>query len=363
MRTSIFRILWLMICLQPVIANGQAAINKTGLAPDPSSMLDVSSNNKGLLIPRMTTSARTGIISPGKGLLVYDSTLGNFWFYAGTAWKDLIHERFWSRNAVIGSTYLSNPTDFVGIGTAMPGYPVHLINFNAINDNPTLLIQQTGTGDASVGVFLNPFRVFSVGYDNSHNQFKISDTSVLTGTGYTDSHTMIAISQSNPGIIHFNNQSRARAWLAGVMIPPVGMGQLIPAGNWCPVFFDNLSFDSQGELGVLPGQSQGAFTAREEGYYQVNARTQFAADPPVNPNSFVAIAIFVNGVAWAMGNRLSMYDEDDPNQENNAPVVSDILHLVPGDVVTIRVFQTYSAVSAICVGGSAVTYFSIHKLS
>jgi hypothetical protein len=363
MKKSFLTIAIALMCLHPLMHIAQVGINTTGATPDPSSMLDVNSSSKGVLIPRMTTSSRIAITSPAKGLLVYDSSLNNFWFHNGTSWNELISERFWSRNSATGSTYLTNINDWLGIGIPVPGYPVHIVSANILNDDPVLMVSQTGTGDASASFFLNPGRVFTIGYDNSFSAFKISDTAVLTGIGYHDRHTMISVSNINPGIVHVNHQSRARAWLAGVNVPPVGQGQLIPAGMWIQLHFDNLSFSSQNEMNVLPGQNQGAFTVKEEGYYQVNARTQFAADPPVNPNSFVSIAIFVNGQPRAMGNRLSMYDEDDPNQENNAPVVADILHLQPGDVVTIRVFQTYSGISAICVGGAETTYFSIHKLS
>jgi hypothetical protein len=47
-------------------------------------MLDVSSTSKGMLVPRMTSLQRTAISSPATGLLVYDTTLGNF--YSGSAW-------------------------------------------------------------------------------------------------------------------------------------------------------------------------------------------------------------------------------------------------------------------------------------
>jgi hypothetical protein len=39
----------------------QMGINATGIAPDPSAMLDVRSTTKGLLIPRMTTAQRTAL--------------------------------------------------------------------------------------------------------------------------------------------------------------------------------------------------------------------------------------------------------------------------------------------------------------
>jgi hypothetical protein len=58
--------------------------------PDDSSMLDIQSDAKGVLIPRMTTAQRTpGISSPANGLLVFDTTTKSFWFYNLDVWKEL----------------------------------------------------------------------------------------------------------------------------------------------------------------------------------------------------------------------------------------------------------------------------------
>ena len=67
----------------------QVAINTTGAQPDASSQLDVSSNGKGILMPRMTTAQRTGISSPALGLLVFDTDKGTFMFYDGSKWRAL----------------------------------------------------------------------------------------------------------------------------------------------------------------------------------------------------------------------------------------------------------------------------------
>ena len=61
------------------------SVNTTGTAADASAMLDVASSTKGMLVPRMTTAQRTGISSPAKGLLVYDSTLASFYYNSGTS--------------------------------------------------------------------------------------------------------------------------------------------------------------------------------------------------------------------------------------------------------------------------------------
>lgn len=73
-------------------ANAQqgVAINVTGAQADNSAMLDINSTEKGLLIPRMTTTQRTSISSPAQGLLVYDTDYNQFWFYDGSVWVEAI---------------------------------------------------------------------------------------------------------------------------------------------------------------------------------------------------------------------------------------------------------------------------------
>lgn len=76
----------LIVSTSKLFAQGNVAINNTGTGPVASAMLDITSTDKGLLIPRMNTSQRTGISAPATGLMVYDTDLNQFWFYNGTAW-------------------------------------------------------------------------------------------------------------------------------------------------------------------------------------------------------------------------------------------------------------------------------------
>jgi hypothetical protein len=57
--------------------------------PHESAALDITSDSRGILIPRLTTAEREDIGSPAAGLLVYDSTLNAFFFFNGTVWKQL----------------------------------------------------------------------------------------------------------------------------------------------------------------------------------------------------------------------------------------------------------------------------------
>lgn len=64
------------------------SINNDGSLPNASAMLDIKSGNKGILIPRTSTSTRTTITGV-KGLLLYDSTTASFWYHTGAAWTEL----------------------------------------------------------------------------------------------------------------------------------------------------------------------------------------------------------------------------------------------------------------------------------
>jgi hypothetical protein len=64
----------------------QIAINTNAAAPNASAMLDISSTNKGMLIPRMSSAQRTAIVSPANGLMVYDTDTKSFWFYDASEW-------------------------------------------------------------------------------------------------------------------------------------------------------------------------------------------------------------------------------------------------------------------------------------
>jgi hypothetical protein len=67
------------------------AINNTGTSADPKAMLDISSNSKGLLIPRMTQGERDAITAPPNGLLIYNSSANSFQYYNSTAWNNITH--------------------------------------------------------------------------------------------------------------------------------------------------------------------------------------------------------------------------------------------------------------------------------
>jgi hypothetical protein len=87
-QTTTFKTLLLAIAVifTTTVTNAQTNLGVGTASPDASAKLDVTSTNQGILVPRMTTAARTSIATPAKGLMVYDSTIKAFYYHDGTAW-------------------------------------------------------------------------------------------------------------------------------------------------------------------------------------------------------------------------------------------------------------------------------------
>jgi len=131
----------LLIIFSSFASFSQVLITDDGsTSPDNSAMLEIKSNSKGMLIPRLTTGQRTGISSPVPGLLVFDKTIGSFFIYGknskGTnAWIDLsVPSGIWETDG--SNVYLADTYNYVGIGTKTP---TKKLVIQASNDSDTLM--------------------------------------------------------------------------------------------------------------------------------------------------------------------------------------------------------------------------------
>ena len=145
------------------------SINQGGLAPDNSAMLDVSSTNSGLLIPRMTLVQRNALVNPANSLLIYqtDNTPG-YYFNSGSAtipvWDQLITSgdnlgnHIATSNIQLSGNYLSGDGDNegvfvtntgnVGIGTTTPSRKVQVHESIATNSFAQYTTTASGQGAA-----------------------------------------------------------------------------------------------------------------------------------------------------------------------------------------------------------------------
>ena len=118
---------------------GQAvSINTDGSLPNASSILDVKSTTKGVLVPRMTSAERNAIAAPATGLLVYDLTTQSYFYFNGTTWFNF--QGFtgagttnfipkWTPNGnTLGNSILFDDGNSVGVGTNAPGYKFDVLH-------------------------------------------------------------------------------------------------------------------------------------------------------------------------------------------------------------------------------------------
>jgi hypothetical protein len=88
------------------------------LKPDNSAVLELSSDSKGLLIPRLTISQRDQILSPASGLMIYQVNANpGFYYFDSKSWKPLnsieaksvaLDIQNWSKTGDAGTNAVSN---------------------------------------------------------------------------------------------------------------------------------------------------------------------------------------------------------------------------------------------------------------
>ncbi|MEP7106744.1 MAG: hypothetical protein ABI760_02155 [Ferruginibacter sp.] len=162
MKSSIFIF---FIFLSSLVSYSQSvSINEDGSVPDQSAMLDIKSTTKGMLIPRMTSAERTGILNPGVGLLVYDNETASFWFYKAAGWTELITgggagTNYWDTD---GNHIYNNNTGNVGIGTNNPTArlsiqsPINTTGFTHVGGADSIVVfEAIGGVSAAIGVSTN----------------------------------------------------------------------------------------------------------------------------------------------------------------------------------------------------------------
>src|SRR5687767_12917585 len=87
----------LSLCSIIMVHAQGVGVNSSGSNPDPSALLDLNAapaNNKGLLIPRLTTTERDAISNPAQALQIYNTTTKCF-----EVWESGLWQKVWCSGA------------------------------------------------------------------------------------------------------------------------------------------------------------------------------------------------------------------------------------------------------------------------
>ncbi|MBU0765522.1 MAG: tail fiber domain-containing protein [Bacteroidetes bacterium] len=145
---------------QVVEGQNVAITDDNGYTANPSAMLDVKSITKGMLVPRLSTAQRTAISSPAAGLLVFDTTAGDFYFYNGSSWVNLtsgISSDLWGQTG--NRVFLNDTTYNLGIGTKIPAGKMEVKADGDIGDETVIFGVVNYNGDTVFAVYPGGVRV------------------------------------------------------------------------------------------------------------------------------------------------------------------------------------------------------------
>lgn len=215
----------------PVTPNLPSIVNSVTIDPNPANdkLIEVYSNIKSLLTPRLTSTQRSAITSPPAGLIVYDTSTNSHWYFNGSSWGEMnifAVYRYWNIN---GANQESEGSSSVGInifaakakfqvaakyrpqaifGTNYSGISFAanppVIGFNIYNDSTTNRHLTTGYG------FLQEFSPTTGQYSLKPLSYRVKDSSTvqnsasyfLTNSGQFGSKFAIDISEQTR---FFNN--------------------------------------------------------------------------------------------------------------------------------------------------------------
>ena len=164
------------LLLAPHLFLAQVGINSTGATPSADAMLDVKSSNKGVLIPRLSSSSL--IPSPTLGLIFYNTTTNQFNYYNGSSWIAITNAANATGWSVNGNDIFNSNTGNVGIGTATPKAP-----FN-VAAGKTVLWGADSSGAGSKFLWYPSKSAFRAGYATGNEWDYANVGAYSTALGY-----------------------------------------------------------------------------------------------------------------------------------------------------------------------------------
>ena len=135
--------------LAPLFVAAQVGIGTVD--PDPSALLDLVSNSKGLLAPRMTSAERDLIVAPAVGLLIYNTTTSSINYFDGE-WKDFFAFSKSYNSTLIGDITTSATSNEIVTGMSItPSFAgKYKITFNSYYNNAPIIIDTFSSEDGKV---------------------------------------------------------------------------------------------------------------------------------------------------------------------------------------------------------------------
>jgi len=103
-------LLILLLFNSTAIFGQSMGISSGAITPDPSAIIEMRTNSKGMLIPRLTETERNNINEPATALMIYNTSTNQFNFYNGSYWAVSISGKNQYINSETGDTFATSST-------------------------------------------------------------------------------------------------------------------------------------------------------------------------------------------------------------------------------------------------------------
>ena len=229
-----YLLLFVVVITSNLCVAQSVAINTTAASANTSSILDVTSTTKGLLLPRMTKAQKNAIAVPATGLLVYQTAPDSvgFHYFDGTTWLwlDTQNDKHWAPN---GTNIFNKNTANVGIGTSLPKAKLHIAKTTTATPyfTPSKLIIEDTTSNSNTNIVTNVIQLVSSATNNS---------AIVAGSPLAQAQNSITFSHINKSIGFGTNGINSIS--TDVLIDSfgsVGIGRTNPKA---PLHVNNTSF-------------------------------------------------------------------------------------------------------------------------
>lgn len=204
----------------------QVGINTTD--PDASAALDIVNDERGVLIPRMTTAQKNAIVEPAHSLLVYDTDLEGYYFNQGTPttpnWVLLLTDVKTRDNYVI----VKSVEDFPGGGQG-----------GTITLDENTLYEVNGTITLSQSIDVNG--AYLIGKDTNEDVLNYTGSSALFTGSANASFRNITFNNSNSGSL-FNLTAASTNSLIAQSVVVNGFSSVGTVEGYGLVFFNVVQY-------------------------------------------------------------------------------------------------------------------------
>jgi uncharacterized protein (TIGR02145 family) len=277
--------------------NAQVGIGTNN--PDPSSVLDVFSNEKGILIPRLSNQQRDSIVNPATGLTIYNTSSGCINYYISNGWMQLC-------GILIGKINALNCTSATHNGTLVRGFPASGVssivpytggNGGIYNGQTITSTGVTGlTATLTAGNFVMGSGTLSYTITGTPDTSGTAGFALNIGGKSCLLERVVSINSYPPGTVHCMATPTAIFEVLNPTTGKIWMDRNLGASQVATSFSDNASYGSQYQWG-----------RRSDGHQCINSQTTSVLSNSDQPPHGKFITILANPQDWRNPQNINLW--------------------------------------------------------